>query len=237
MRSIEPAAASFLFVLCILVPYAAFQSRRQLGDGPLPVSRTRLFAQTIFVQLWLFALAAFTAVRNGIDLLAAPRRPLLAWSLAAIFLIGLLAVLRWRWPHRDPASKARLYRMLPRDRRELAPYYAVCVIAGVCEEVVYRGAAAMLLARITGSVIAAVLIASVLFALAHVVQGWRSAGVIFVIALGAHALVIIGQSLFPVMVAHALYDAVAGTLMPRWHARDSDTIGALAVLSQPILMR
>jgi membrane protease YdiL (CAAX protease family) len=219
--AIEPAAAIFLFVVCVFVPYMAFKSRQRLGDGPLPVSRTRLFVQTIFVQLWLFALAVMAAARNDVDLLAAPARPLVAWGLAALFLIVLVAVMRWRWPQRDAASKARLYRMLPRDRRELGPFYAVCVAAGVCEEVVYRGAAAALLARITGSMVAAVLIASFVFALAHVIQGWQSAGVIFLIALGAHALVILGQSLFPVMAAHALYDAVAGTLMPRWYEREN----------------
>lgn len=219
--AIEPAAALFLFFVCLFVPYVAFKSKRRLGDGPLPVSRTRLFVQTIFVQLWLFAIAVVAATRNDIDLLAAPKRPLLAWGLAALFVIVLVAVMRWRWPHRDPASKARLYHMLPRERRELGPYYAVCVAAGVCEEVVYRGAAAVLLARITGSTIAAVLIAAVVFALAHVIQGWQSAFVIFLIALGAHALVIAGQSLFPIMAAHALYDAVAGTLMPRWYEREN----------------
>lgn len=218
---IDPVGILFLLIVCAGVPYLAWKSRKQLGDGPLPMPRPHFYAQTIFVQLFLFALAVVAAVRNGIDLLAAPRRPLVAWGLAALFLIVLLAVMRWRWPHRDPASKARLYRMLPRDRRELGPYYAVCVAAGICEEVVYRGAAAALLARITGSMIAAVLIASVVFALAHVIQGWQSAAVIFLIALGAHALVIAGHSLFPVMAAHALYDAVAGTLMPRWYERET----------------
>jgi membrane protease YdiL (CAAX protease family) len=69
--------------------------------------------------------------------------------------------------------------------------------------------------------VAAVLIASIVFALAHVIQGWQSAGVIFLIALGAHVLVIAGQSLFPVMAAHALYDAIAGTLMPRWDEHEN----------------
>lgn len=233
---IDPAGILFLLIVCAGVPYLAWRSRRQLGDGPLPMPRQHFYVQTIVVQLFLFALAVVAAVRNGVGLLAAPRRPLLAWGLAALFLIVLVAVMRWRWPHRDAASKARLYRMLPRDRRELGPYYALCLTAGVCEEVVYRGVAAALLVRITGSVIAAVVIASVVFALAHVVQGWQSAFVIFLIALGVHALVIIGHSLFPVMAAHALYDAIAGTLMPRWYERDVRS-AALAVLSQSTLMR
>ena len=218
---INPAGILFLLIVCAGVPYLAWKSRKQLGDGPLPMPRQRFYVQTIFMQLFLFALAVVASLRNDIDLLAAPRRPLLAWGLAALFVIVLVAVMRWRWPHRDAASKARLYRMLPHDRRDLGPYYAVCLTAGVCEEVVYRGAAAALLARITGSMIAAVVIAAVVFALAHVIQGWRSAFVIFLIALGAHALVIAGQSLFPVMAAHALYDAIAGTLMPRWHERET----------------
>ena len=217
---IDPSGVLFLAIVCGFVPYAAFKSRRRLGDGPLPISRTRLFVQTIFVQLWLFAIAVVAAMRNGIVLLNAPKRPLLAWGLAAIFLAALLAVARWRWPRRDPASKARLYRMLPHDRRELGPYFAVCAAAGICEEIVYRGATATLLARLTGSMVAAVLIASVVFGLAHVIQGWPSACAIFLIALGAHALVLAGGSLVPVMAAHALYDAIAGVVMPRWYERE-----------------
>ena len=217
---IDPLGIVFLLIVCLGVPYMAFKSRRLLGAGPLPMTRRRLFIQTIGVQLYLFALALAAAWRNDIGLLAAPRLPLRAWGMAALLLAVLAGVMAWRWPHRDRESKERLYRILPHDASELGPYFALCAAAGVCEEAVYRGVTATLLARVTGSVVAAVLIASIVFALAHIVQGWSSAAVIFGIALAAHALVLLTGSLFPIMAVHAVYDAIAGVLMPRWFERE-----------------
>ncbi len=74
---------------------------------------------------------------------------------------------------------------------------------------------------LTGSVMVAVLIASLVFALAHALQGWRGMLAIFFIALAMHGLVLFSKSLLPAMAAHALYDAIAGWLIPRWVERDT----------------
>lgn len=235
MRGDMVIAGVFLFIVCIGVPYLAFKTKRQLGDGPLPMPKRRFFLQTIGVQLYLFFLAVAAIWPDWRSLFALPPSPLRAWGLAAVFLAALLGVMGWRWPKRDLESKRRLYSLLPHERRDLPVYFLVCIAAGVFEESVYRGAATWLLMRYT-SLVPAVLIASVAFALAHVVQGWRSAAVIFVIALGAHALAIVGDSLVPVMAAHALYDALAGVLMPRWFERDVRS-AAQSVLSQATLIR
>ena len=210
----------FLFVVCAGVPYLAWKSKQRLGDGPLPMPKRRFFIQTIVVQLFLFLLAAAAIWPDWRAFFQLPPMPLRAWGLAALMLALLLGVMRWRWPDRDLESKEMLYRILPHDRGDYPLYFVLCIAAGVFEESVYRGAAAWLIARLTGSVTAAILIASIVFALAHVIQGWRSTLVIFAIALGAHALVLLGGSLVPVMAAHALYDAIAGVLMPRWYERE-----------------
>jgi len=217
---IEGSGILFLAVVCLGVPYLALRSSRRLGNRPLPISSRRFFIQTILAQLYLFVLAVVAAVRNDVDLLARPASPWLAWSMAAWFLFALLAVMWWRWPQRDRESKEKLYRLLPHDRSELPWYFAVCLAAGVCEETVYRGVTTVLLTQLTGNLVAAILIASVVFALAHVVQGWRSVIAVFGIALMAHSVVLMSQSLFPIMAAHAIYDAIAGVLMPRWYRRE-----------------
>jgi membrane protease YdiL (CAAX protease family) len=214
---IDASGILFLAIVCLGLPYLAWKSSKRLGSGPLPMARKRFFIQTILVQLYLLGIALAAAWRNGIDLLAKPPAPLRAWLLAALFLAALLGAMRWRWPHRGQESKEKLIRLLPRDRGDLAPYFALCLAAGVCEEVVYRGVTTVLLTRITGSLIAAIAIASAVFALAHVIQGRRATVVVFFIALGAHALVFLTQSLFPVMAVHALYDAIGGVLMSRWY--------------------
>src|SRR5205085_1500036 len=114
---------------------------------------------------------------------------------------------------------------------------ALCLAAGVCEELVYRGTTAVLLTRLTGNLLAAIVIASAVFALAHVIQGRRAAIVVFCIALGAHALVFLTKSLFPVMAVHALYDAVGGVLMSRWYRRELESAPQPQVLSQTTPIR
>ena len=234
---IDGAGILFLAIVCLGVPYLAWRSSERAGSGPLPIPRRRFFIQTIFVQLYLGALAFAAAWRNGIDLLTMPAAPLPAWVLAAAFLALLLGVMRWRWPHRGDESKEKLVRLLPRQRGELAPYFALCLAAGVCEELVYRGTTAVLLTRLTGNLLAAIVIASAVFALAHVIQGRRAAVIVFFIALGAHALVFLTKSLFPVMAVHALYDAVGGVLMSRWYRRELESAPQPQVLSQTTPIR
>ena len=220
---IDGSGFFFLGVVCIGVPALAFRSSQRLGGAPLPISRGQFFFQTIFMQILLFTVAVVAAVRNGIDLLAAPPSPLLAWGLAAAFLAVLLAVLRWRWPQRDREAKERLYRLLPHERRDLPMYFLVCLAAGICEETVYRGVATVLLTRVTGSLVPAVFIAAIVFALAHIIQGWRAVVAVFGIALMAHSLVLTTQSLFPAMAAHAIYDALAGVMIMRLHRREAES--------------
>ncbi len=209
--------ALFLIVVGALVPWMAWKSRETLGEGPLPIPRHAFYQQTIIVQLLLLALAIGAVWPERHALFRLPPSPLRAWGLAAALVVALIVLVRWRWPGRDEGSKDRLCKLLPQERGDYAPYFVLCVFAGVCEEAVYRGALTMLLTRFTGSVIAAVLIASTVFALAHVLQGPRSTIAIFLIALGAHGLVITSDSLLPAMAAHAVYDMIAGVLMPRWH--------------------
>jgi len=233
---IDLSGILFLAIVCFGVPYLAFMSSKRVGSGPLPISRKRFFIQTIFAQLYLFAIALAAAWRNGIDLLIAPPSPLLAWTLAALFLAVLLAVMWFRWPSRDRESKAKLYLLLPHRRSDLPLYFSVSLAAGICEETVYRGVATPLLVRVTGSLVAGILISAIVFALGHVIQGRRAAFGVFGIALMAQSLVLVTQSLFPAMAAHAMYDALAGVLMSRRYQRELES-APQPVLSQTTPMR
>ena len=233
---IDASGILFLAIVCLGLPYLAWKSSKRIGSGPIPIPRKRFFIQTILVQLYLLGIALAAAWRNGVDLLARPPAVLRAWLLAALFLAALLGAMRWRWPHRGQESKEKLVRLLPSERGDLPPYFALCLAAGVCEEIVYRGVTTVLLTRITGSLLAAIAIAAVVFALAHVIQGRRATIVVFFIALGAHALVFLTGSLFPVMAVHALYDAIGGVLMSRWYAREVRS-AAQQVLSQTTPIR
>jgi len=158
--------------------------------------------------------------RTGVRLSFGPPRSA-AWLISAgLVLLGVLLI-HWRWASRTTVEKDRVYSILPHTAREYPSYLVLCLAAGIGEEVAYRGMLLAILDDLTGSRLAAVLVASVAFALAHAIQGRRGVLAIFVIALAAHGLVIYAGSLLPAIVAHAVYDAVAGWLMPRLYERDA----------------
>jgi hypothetical protein len=200
----------------ILLPIVIVKSARRIGTGPLSISRTRFYRQTIIFQLLLTALSAWVAWTHGILAMPMPQRPLISWSAAAAIYVVMLVTLKLRWPSRSAASKRRLYDILPHNAAELTPYVLVCIVAGTAEEFVYRGVMTELVQSITGIAIVTVTLLSISFAAAHAMQGLRSMFGIFLIALGCHGLVWLAQSLIPVMVIHFAYDLTAGMLIPRW---------------------
>jgi membrane protease YdiL (CAAX protease family) len=205
-----------LLFVGIVLPLLIAHSARRLGTGPLPISRSRFFRQTILFQLFLALLCAWTAWNHGILAIPLPQQPLTSWSAAAALYVIMVTTLKLRWKSRSSAAKQRLYDILPRTSGEMGLYALVCLVAGVAEEFIYRGVLTGLLQRITGITIVTVVTLSVSFAVAHAMQGWRSVGGIFVIALACHALVWLAQSLIPMMAVHFAYDLTAGMLIPRW---------------------
>jgi membrane protease YdiL (CAAX protease family) len=161
MIGLEPFSAVLLMLTCFWGPFMAIQSARRLGQGPLPMTRRRFFIQTILIQALLFGVAVMAAWRTGVPLVVAPPAAVLPWLIAvALVALGVL-LLRWRWSSRTTANKFRLYSILPRTASEFPSYFVLCLAAGISEEVVYRGMLYAILAYLTGSTVAAVLIASV----------------------------------------------------------------------------
>ncbi|HEX7190579.1 MAG TPA: CPBP family intramembrane glutamic endopeptidase, partial [Thermoanaerobaculia bacterium] len=204
------------------IPFGSTTGAPSEGD-PSPSSRLRddrfnraqFFFQTAIFQLVIYGFALVAASTNGIRLRLLPIVWWKAWPALALLLLSL-SLLKLRWPSRDEANKRRLYAILPHDRRELLPYLVLCVVAAIAEEVIYRGVAYRLLLRLGATMWVAAAVLSIAFALAHSVQGWRSAAFIGLIAAGFHFIVIYSGGLLPAIVAHFAYDAVAGIVIPRW---------------------
>ena len=200
----------------VFLPILIIKSARRLGTGPLPISRTRFYRQTIIFQLFIAALAAWTAYTHGILAMPLPQWPLLGWSAAAVMYVVTVLTLKLRWPSRSAASKQRLYDILPHNSGEMVPYVFVCIAAGIAEEFVYRGVMTELAQRLIGIEMVTIVAVSISFAAAHATQGLRGMIAVFGIALICHALVLLSQSLIPVMVFHFAYDLTAGMLIPKW---------------------
>jgi membrane protease YdiL (CAAX protease family) len=227
--------AALLITACGILPYLAWKSARVLGKADIAISRRAIFVQVISLQVILFVLGLAAARENYIEVFRLPSRGAVAWIAAAALLAIMVTALKIRWSSKEEQQKRRLYSMLPRNGRERALYVLVCVAAGVAEELVYRGVVPMLLLRLVGNYVVAVILAAIAFAIAHSVQGWRAVGAVFLIAIGAQALVVFTESLIPAMTIHAAYDLIAGILVPRWFERDAATslpTDAAAVIDQ-----
>jgi membrane protease YdiL (CAAX protease family) len=74
--------------------------------------------------------------------------------------------------------------------------------------------------RLTESFWIAAGISSAVFAFNHLVQGWISAGTVFIIALGFHLLVFFTGGLYAAIAAHFIYDLLAGLFYGRKAPRE-----------------
>lgn len=218
---IDGFGSGFLLIVGVAIPYLALKTKQRLRGNELPIPRAQFFFQTAIFQLIIYAFALVAAWTNAIRLQLIPIVWWRAWPALAL-LIVTLSLLKFRWPYRDEADRRRLYALLPHDRRELGPYLVLCVVAAVAEEVIYRGVAYRLLIRLGLTIWIAAAILSFVFAIAHAVQGWRSAVVIGLIAAGFHFIVIYSGALLPAIAAHFLYDALAGIAIPRWMERSTN---------------
>jgi membrane protease YdiL (CAAX protease family) len=104
--------------------------------------------------------------------------------------------------------------------------------ASVAEEAAYRGVGMSILWYYLGNPWLAALLCAAAFSLGHSTQGWKSASVIFAMALAFHGLVALTGTLVLAMVVHAIYDFVAGDRIRRDTAR-YDREAALAMPNEP----
>jgi membrane protease YdiL (CAAX protease family) len=116
---------------------------------------------------------------------------------------------------------------LPNSPAERRWFAAVAVSAGVCEEVLYRGFLlhylTALLPGLGGA--GAVLVAALVFAMAHTYQGPLGAVVTALMALGFTALFVASHSLWLAIMVHALVD-LRVLLLWRGDSRGAGTTNA-----------
>lgn len=118
----------------------------------------------------------------------------------------------------DPEARATvlahlepLRPLLPHTRRELLHFSAVSITAGICEEILFRGFLIWYLRALVPP-IPAVLLASLLFGMAHAYQGTRGVGQTSLVGLGMAILYTASGSLWVPMVLHAFIDLNSGLL-------------------------
>jgi membrane protease YdiL (CAAX protease family) len=199
----------FLIVFCVLLPLLVVKSSRRLTTGAL-APWPPYFISVVFQQILFAAFSIWVAYSEGIDLFAPPPQPVRATLIGAAFLAVTVAVMAPQWRRGVEERERRLYYFMPRTPQQKVMWTFLSLFAGVGEELAYRGVMFALFSRLTGAPLIASLLAAVVFAFCHYIQGWKSMAVIFLFALSFQALVYVTGTLFVAMAVHFLYDVVAG---------------------------
>jgi len=135
------------------------------------------------------------------------------WGCAMVVL-GISAMLM----HLDQASRIEGMRkqlgfLVPRSNLELALWFCVCVTAGFCEEIIFRGYLQRQLAAIADSMLAGVLLSAAIFGASHGYEGVARMFLIAIYGLMFGLLAWWRKSLRPGMMAHAWHDALSGAIL------------------------
>ena len=203
------AGYTHLALFGLFLPYLAIKSGARLSTRPLP-PKAAYFNSQILMLTFFLAASVFLGRREWIELF--PR----AWPEPRMFVLGagvlvmLVVLMRPLWRSRVEARTRRLWLFMPRTRKERVLWVACSFLAGVSEEVTYRGVMFVLSWRLTGSALAAALIGAGVFAVSHFLQGAKSMAIIFGFALVFQGLAWLSGSLYIGMAVHTLYDVAAG---------------------------
>jgi membrane protease YdiL (CAAX protease family) len=207
---IGPFGWLHLIVFGIYIPVLVIRSQRQLASGR-PIPSVRQYFRSGAISQLLFLLMSLGVARLEWIALLPRQLPRPAGVVAgAVMLTAMIAFMRRRW-RRNVESGLPIVRMfMPRDRGERAQWISLSALAGVGEEITWRGVQFSLVWRLVGDPILSAAICAALFAVVHAVQGWRSAHIFILIAVGFHVVVWLSGSLYVAMAVHFIYDVTAG---------------------------
>src|SRR5262249_55922618 len=100
--------------------------------------------------------------------------------------------------------------LLPQSFLEVALWLAVCLTAGFCEEMIFRGYLQRQFLAMSGSVFVAIVGQAFFFGIGHVYQGWKQVGLIVVLGVLYGALAAWRKDLRANIIAHAWSDVWEG---------------------------
>lgn len=214
--------------LGVLLPWRGRAKYRHLLSlsSPGTSERIALYLTTVAFQWIAAAIVGWRVYARGLS----AEDLGIAWhdgaELLTIGIAGgaLIGALHW-WnlrrigrQARPPSNELRILaeRILPRSRREMVPYVALALTAGICEEFLYRGFAMAALLRAGLPDWSVVALSAVLFGMAHLYQG--KSGLAGTLLLGAlfGSVRILCDSMIPLVFWHAAVDVVAGVAGARY---------------------
>ena len=209
-----------IVLLVVVVGLSALQAVPKLSRPAAHPNLLATYLLTVVYELFLLGYVWLTAVLKYKvplrDLIGGRwRRPLDFFKdvgVAILFefaVIGLLVTARYALKFSGAAAAKG---MLPVTVRELTAFLILSVVAGFCEEIVFRGYFLRQFAAWTGSVWVGVILQGIAFGLAHGYQGWK--GMLVISAYGAMfgILAVLWKSLRPGIMQHGGQDAFSGII-------------------------
>jgi membrane protease YdiL (CAAX protease family) len=154
--------------------------------------------------------------------------PVLAGAGLAMALGMLLTFLVLKRLNTAPKMIGDVDSMIPRNRAEAFWTFLMSLNAGFSEELFFRLLLPLLLVQLTGSALAAFIIATLMFGAAHLYQGWK--GIAMTAALGAAmaAFYLLTGSLWVAIAVHVLMNVNGLILRPFLMARSARSAPATA---------
>lgn len=195
----------------LILPFSAVIKARQFANAekPLP-NRLLQFKRTAATLVMFGAASVLVAHFQRIELFPRALPPWRAIGAGLLMFVLAVAAMRPRWRRAVERGLRVVYLFMPANATERAWWIIVAVLAGVTEEITWRGVQAGLAYKAIGNIGIVMLFCAASFAIGHIIQGWRSAAVISVFALAFHLLVWLSGSLYVAMAVHIAYDITAG---------------------------
>jgi membrane protease YdiL (CAAX protease family) len=209
---IAPIGWYHMLIFAVFVPLLAIHSRKKAtaSNWP-PLDRKKHFRSTSNILVLFAALSLLTARKQRIDVFRLGATTSAAAIAAALAMyVVAVAAMRPRWRRAVEKRTRVVHLFMPNSPVERAWWIALSILAGISEEITWRGVQPALLAAALGSPLAGVIVAALTFGIGHMIQGWRSALLIGVFALGFQTLVWLSGSLYLAMLVHLAYDITAG---------------------------
>jgi len=202
-------------------PVASLIQARMMDTLPQPLPRSPIYFGSIFVLWTLGAVSFAAATASGFPLRSLGIQPVTAadfaiWAAIVVVAGGtIVAACRALGMRESPV----MHDLIPVTPREKAIFALLCVSAGICEEVAFRGFLLAALTAATGSLFAGVVVSSVAFGVLHAHQNPGGAARAAVLGAVLAIPLLVTGSLLPSIVGHALIDLVGGLLLHRWLLR------------------
>lgn len=138
------------------------------------------------------------------------------WGLWEGVAYGLHDLLNFIRPQGTAA--AAVLGLLPHSLIEVSLWILLCLTAGFCEEIVFRGYLQKQFRALTGSIVAAVILQGLVFGVTHGYQGWQNVTVISALGILYGMLAAWRRNLRVNIITHAWSDTWEGWLkFLLWH--------------------